>query len=382
MKRILVISFSPLHRDPRVYRQLKLLCNRYSLTAVGLTDPCLDGVEWWPILAKKKSLLEKLVSVFLLKSHMYRRYYASTSEVLCLNAEWSYRECPKFDLVIANDIDALPVAIDIASNAPVFYDAHEYAPKEWDNRLWKFYFSRYRHWQCKTYLTQAACMSTVCQGLADSYSQEYGVSPFLTYNTPTFRELQPSHIQKQKIRLVHHGGAHWERGIGELVGMMEFLDERFTLDFFLVAGSPNTKSYVNELKEQAVQYGDRICFNDPAPMQKLPEVINKYDIGVYLLPPSSFNNSMALPNKFFEFVQGRLAIATGPSPEMAKLTRQWEMGVISENFSAESLAHKLNALSPEDIWRMKQNTHRAAHELCYEVSAKEFMDHVTGLLSN
>jgi hypothetical protein len=30
---------------------------------------------------------------------------------------------------------------------------------------------------------------------------------------------------------------------------------------------------------------------------------------------------MALPNKFFEFIQARLAVAIWPSPEMSKITK-------------------------------------------------------------
>ena len=57
-------------------------------------------------------------------------------------------------------------------------------------------------------------------------------------------------------------------------------------------------------------------------MHELPRMANDYDVGLYLLPPTNFNQRYALPNKFFEFIQGRLAIAIGPSPEMAKLVER------------------------------------------------------------
>ena len=52
-------------------------------------------------------------------------------------------------------------------------------------------------------------------------------------------------------------------------------------------------------------------------LQSVARTLNAHDVGVYVLPPVSFNHLWALPNKVFDFVQGRLALVVGPSPEMA-----------------------------------------------------------------
>jgi len=85
-----------------------------------------------------------------------------------------------------------------------------------------------------------------------------------------------------------------------------------------------------------------------------------------MLPPSNFNHRHALPNKLFEFIQARLAVAVGPSPDMAELVKAHEIGVVSPNFTPQSFAATLNKLRLEDIDGYKANAHKAAPMLCWE----------------
>ena len=91
--------------------------------------------------------------------------------------------------------------------------------------------------------------------------------------------------------------------------------------------------------------------------------INGYDIGVFLIPPVNFNYANTLPNKLFDFIQARLGIAIGPTPEMAAIVNEHQNGVVAENFDPKALADKLNALSQEDIIRFKKNSGAAAKVL-------------------
>jgi hypothetical protein len=79
-------------------------------------------------------------------------------------------------------------------------------------------------------------------------------------------------------------------------------------------------------------------------LERFEEIVplsNAYDIGLYLLPPSSFNNLHALPSKFFEFLQALLAIAIGPFQEMARIVREFRYKVV-----AGKILHRLLLLAP------------------------------------
>ena len=157
--------------------------------------------------------------------------------------------------------------------------------------------------------------------------------------------------------------------------MMDYLDDRFTLDFMLV---PSSKNYLSQLKVKASP-NNRIRFIEPVPMQEIPSTCNRYDIGVYLLPPVSFNSKYALPNKMFEFIQARLAVAIGPSPEMVRIVDKYNCGVVADSFSPQDLAAKLNALTSDQIQYFKNRSHEAAKELCSEANAQIIIDLIEGV---
>jgi len=149
------------------------------------------------------------------------------------------------------------------------------------------------------------------------------------------------------------------------------LDNRFTLDFYLMRNQ--SPDYLSKLEKLASTFGNRIRFLDPVPMPELPKVLNQYDIGLCMIQPWNFNYANCLPNKFFEFVQARLAVAIGPTPDMQRYCDRYQFGIVSQDFEAGSLAQKINALDSEAIMQLKQKAHLASPELSAEGSHKVFL---------
>lgn len=281
-----------------------------------------------------------------------------------------------FDVILANDLSALPLALSLGRGKPVIFDAHEYSPGEHDNQLaWRWTLGRFNRAFCRRYLPQVQVMLTVCRGIADEYAKHYGVKPLVLHNAPSFQDLVPSRLEHDRIRMIHHGVASSARHLEVMIDMMAHLDQRFTLDFMLMESEPG---YLQRLKALAAQDG-RVRFIEPVPMTQICSRINGYDLGVYLLPPDNFNHRHALPNKFFEFVQARLAVAIGPSPEMAALIKQHGCGIVSDSFDPVSLAASLQALNASDLARMKAASHQAARELCFENEGRVLANEVSRL---
>ncbi len=372
MKSILVLSVSNLGCDPRVHRQLTCLAKSYDVTAAGLAPSSVKGVGFIQMV-RENSLLGKIKEAMMLVLRQYQIYYWSRSYVL---STLRGVEGEKFDVIVANDLNTLPLALKIANGkSRVIFDAHEYAPREFEDwLLWRIFFQRYAHSFCKKYLPQVDGMMTVCQGIADEYKRNYGVDCVVVTNAPAYQHLVPNPGDASVIRMIHHGAAIPSRHLERMIEMMQFLGGQFHLDFMLMAAE---QDYLNRLKKLAS--GDRrIRFVDPVAMQDISKVCNRYDIGVFLLPPVNFNYTHALPNKFFEFVQGRLAIAIGPSPEMARLVHQYDCGVVAENFSPQAMAKAIAALSRQQIMHYKQQANKAAAELCAEHNEQQLLDLVEG----
>lgn len=373
MKRALVLSFSPIRTDPRVMRQLLALQGRYHVTVAGFGPAPAGDWTFHDIAAAPATLAGKAFKAALLFAGFHEAYYWRMSYVRNVLAKVRPGE---YDVVIANDVNSLPVALKLAQGAPVLLDAHEYSPKEFEDLWrWRMFFARFYAYLCWKYLSRVAAMTTVCQGIADEYRQ-FGVQPHVVLNCPARQELPVRTTDPARIRLVHHGVTIRSRKLELMVEMMRHLDERYTLDLMLVDSNP---AYMAELR--ALAAGDpRIRFREPVPMQEIAATIHEYDIGVFLLPPVNFNYRMALPNKFFEFVQARLAVAIGPSPEMARLVRQYGFGVVADSFDARELADRIAALAPADIDAMKRRSDEASRELHAGRAAELFTAEVARLV--
>lgn len=386
---VLVIAFSDLRRDPRLDRHLRALGEMTRVIAAGYAAPTapverfikiepLGGVPGTaPPAGVFRSRLGRLQNV---PRRVRRVARELSSAVLRSKASherryWGRAEVQRalaalggvtVDLVIANDLETLPLALRIAGTTPVVYDAHEYAPREYDSvrfRLLDAPFLRFLHHR---YVPAAAATITVSEGIADQFVADGLERPAVITNACAFADLEPRPPHAGRVRLVHHGGASPTRRLGEMIRMMDHLDERFELHFLLVGFAAG---YIEELKQSAASRS-RVFFHEPVAMRDLPARLNEYDLGVYLLPPTNFNNRHALPNKLFEFVQARLGVAIGPSPEMARVVHDYGLGIVSESFEAEALARHLASLDDAGVWALKQAAHRAARALSASIQAE------------
>lgn len=369
MQTILIMTLTNQRFEPRVIRQLRLLAGRYTVVTAGLGDPQIDGVSFVQLIRRKKTPARKVVSLLQLIFRRYDRFYASSNEVLRnLKAIDAIRP----DLIIAHDM-SLPLAVMAAGKAKVVFDAHEYLPRQYEDRLLqRLVKSDFNRHVCGTYIPKVNGMLTVCDGIAEQYQRDTGVRAVVWHNTPFFERLEPQlrHDRDGKIRMVHHGLAMPSRRIEGMIEMMNHLDGRFELDFFLV-GREND-GYLTRLKQMASD-DSRIRFRPPVSMSGLVQRTNQYDLGVFLLPPTSFSYRHALPNKFFEFIQARIGVAIGPSPEMARIVERHDCGVVADGFAPQSLAKVLGRLDHEQINHFKRQADSIAWTLSAERSGEQLL---------
>jgi hypothetical protein len=131
------------------------------------------------------------------------------------------------------------------------------------------------------------------------------------------------------------------------------------LDLYLVR-APRSGRYLERLQQSAARTRN-VRVLDPVPMDRVVPTMESYDVGLYALQPTSFNNLRALPNKFFDFVQAGLAVVIGPSPDMAALVREHDLGLVSDGFDRDDVRAVLQGLSVPDVerWRANARTARA-----------------------
>jgi len=375
MKTILIISFSNLATDPRVNRQIRFLSEEYRVIAAGWADPEIENVQFIPI-AKTEKIFQYTIFPLRLLFRLYESSYWSQKPVID-----SFKKLFGIhaDLILANEIDTLRLALKLAKGAKVIFDAHEYTPREIEDSLfWRIFFQKYKTHLCKIDIPQMSGMTTVCQGIADTYEKEFGIKPIVITNAPDFEDLNPNLLDENKrsIRLIHHGAAGPSRKIENMIKMMDHLDERFELNLMLIEAWPG---YLRRL-QRLVKGKPNIHFLPPVPMRTLPRYLNQFDMGVYILEPTSFNFLHTLPNKFFEFIQARLGIAIGPSPEMARIVKEHDLGVVAGDFSPRALAHCLLELNDQKINYYKLQSHKVARLMSAEQNKKILLNLVHQVL--
>ena len=372
MKSVLVLVFSNLKHDARVKRQINWLRKKYAVTVVCFDAEEIPGVTFIRIRQTRLTTLRKGMLALTLALGSYKLAYRIFHNYGYLGEQLN----AKYDLVVANDIDTLPLAFQWKGAAKVIFDAHEYAPRHFENNwIWRTFFQPFYIHLCKQYIPRTSAMFTVGEGLAKEYESNFGVKPVIITNSTRYFDLEPSTVLPDRIRLVHHGIINPSRRLELMIDMMARLDSRFTLDMILMTSdyaSAQTRTYIHEFRRRAEE-NPRIKILPSVRSDKVIDTIRQYDIGVFLIPPINFNYANTLPNKLFDFIQARLAIAIGPTPEMANIVTRYGNGVVAEDFQAASLAQKLNAITQEELIRYKNKSSVAARELNAERNETIFM---------
>jgi hypothetical protein len=378
-KNAIVMSLGDPSGDPRPKRMVDLLKNQGFVvdlmshackTDLGVNQHFIIPITYSLLGKVKRRLVKYAVGVASILSFNDSILDKFNAILFGFNHDFCRVVNNKYDLIIVEDLYLLPLAFQIKQNAKVIFDAREYYPRQnEESLLWRLMEKPERLRLCRKYPSNVDMMLTVSPGLANEYEKEFAIKPIVFRSTPNYLYAKPTKTAVKQIRLVHHGVANKNRQLEKMIDVAVLLDDRFTLDLYLTGNS----SYIRSLIRYA-QKCPKVRIHPPVNFDSLHSMLVGYDVGFYFLIPSGFNVTYNLPNKLFEFIQARLAVAIGPSPDMSAIVRQYECGVVSERFSVESMAITLNALTADDVDLLKSKSDLAARELNFEVESEVFLN--------
>jgi hypothetical protein len=350
-RRLLIISFSNLAADARVLKQIREFTPDYVVTTCGYGE-APDGVADHVRLPDDAPAWRyDKVSVVLRR---FRRAYWSNRAVV---AAWSQLEGRRFDVILADDADTVPIALRLAPSKGVHADLHEYSPRQKEDVLvWRLFLGPLMRWLVRRFVTRADSVTTVGQGIADEYRRVFDIAAEVATNAAPYVDATPGPVG-DPVRLVHSGAGLRDRNIMAIVEAVESASSPVTLDLYLTENDP---SLIEELRNRQ---SERVTLHPPVAYAELPATLNRYDVGIHALPPTSFNNRWALPNKLFDYVQARLGVIVGPSPEMARIVERHGLGAVASGFGTAELAAEIDRLDAATVARWKAASDAAAHEL-------------------
>ncbi|GAB2547000.1 glycosyltransferase family 4 protein [Brachybacterium huguangmaarense] len=369
----MILSFSPIAADARVLKQVRLFASRYDVTTCGY-GPAPDGV------VRHVRVPDEV------------RAWKWDGKPLRVRAYgWAYRHNPgvswvrehlppaTFDGILADDLEAVGLALWLRPRRGVHADLHEYSPRQNEQYpQWDRWVRPFMEWMVRTHVRQAMSVTTVGAHIAREYETRFGLphigvvpnaAPYAPGLTPT-----PTHTP---LRLVHSGAARPERGLENHIDAIAGLPG-ITLDLLL---TQNTTPYFHSLQQRAATTPN-VRVLDPVPYDDLITTLNTYDVGIYSLPPANFNTTWAVPNKIYDFVQARLALVIGPSPEMADIVRSHGIGVIADDFTATALRAATTTLTTDTVTTMKHASDQHAWALSADQQMHPWTHAITTLLEN
>lgn len=351
-----------LYTDPRVDKVCNFLTRKgFDVTLVGR---CYKDSA---VLAPRAYKTHRLRLLFRKNAFFYAEYNIRLFFYLLFH---------HFDLFVANDLDTLlpNLLISKLKRKRIIYDSHEYfcgelsiADRPFIKHVWlsieKFCFPKLKD------------VITVSQSIVEQYEKEYGIRPHLVRNIPP-KATPPVTEDRKSLQLpidktvviLQGNGLNEGRGGEELVEAMPWVDEKAVL---LIVGNGTV---IPQLKKRVKELGleKRVTFVPRVTPEKLFNYTYLSDIGIALDRDLSLNLRFSLPNKLFEYIKAGTPIVASNLIERARIIRQYNVGLIVEDFQPENIAKKINQLvNDKQLYEeMKANCEVAAEELCWENEEK------------
>lgn len=352
--------------DPWPARALRRMIARRS----GHADPA--AVTFRPQDRAPRTPLGRLASRL---EDLARRSYASAAYAqfyaTALRAGLSCRA----DVYCAHDLDTLPVAAIAATlcRSRLVYDSHELfldqptvPPRTGAGR---------RKWEAieRRLSRRADLVLTVNESIARELRMRYGldVPPLVIRNVPRAGKEHgdASHWRDQLVTegpvLLFTGGISAGRGLAHLVAALAFLP-----DVTLVLMGPADAAEVGRLQAQATSIGAgrRLIVCPPVAPDAVASAAAEADVGVVPYRPVSKNHRMSLPTKLFEYFAAGLPVVASDLPEIARLIRERDAGVLFDPDDPHSIAAAVSAVVSNDAayGRFRMNALRAGQDLRWE----------------
>ena len=375
-KDILLLTDADTTNSSIEHHQIKWLIKDYSLDVIGpkVSNQNKSYINYYEY--NEGSFLYKNIRKILLLSGLYKSYTINKN----VTKLFKKINNKKYDLIIVHHLRLLPIADLISRGSKIIFYAHEhYLSYNQDLYIWRILIGGYWNWISKNYLNISDMIVTVNKSIAELYEKEYSGKVYFLHNLVPYKNLKPKKVNPERIRIIHHGLASTSRKIELMIDVMNYLDHRFELDLVLVPYSFFGKLYIKKLKKLAA-INTKIRFPKPVSFQSIEEFGNKYDIGMFFMPPSNRNEELSLGHKFFQYIQSRLALAISPLPEMKNIVERYKIGIVSENYDPKSLATALNQLTGEEIYKLKVNSNIHAKTFDLNFNNKLFISYVEKML--
>ena len=349
-RKALILSYKYVSSAPRILKEIHWLEKRgWSVDTLGLgSDSASKGTHFQAI--PNSALIRYLCYLIPSQKLKFKFQYESTLSILTQELLQNY------DLLIIHDLTLLPhpvvqAEIQRKSGVGIQIDLHEdHLESLARNRVEALVFDNYRKWELSHLVKISELPSThvsftsVSERISKRFEKFLGAKVWTVRNAPRHQSLAPTAFDPGRIKLVHHGVGAPHRGIEASIKALKSLAPEFELHLLLLS----SRAFLFKLRLLiwALRLDGRVTIHAPVKTVDIPTFVNQFDIALMVIPPVTVNEMHAMPNKFFESVQGCLAILTGPNPDLADVVKRHGLGVVADGWTAPDISR---ALASTDI---------------------------------
>ena len=383
---VCIISATPVTDEPRVLRQAAAMhAAGWDVTVVGYPGRQPPPPYWRfvqvgndePYLRIRYRILKVLEKdLASISSEFAERYYWRYAHWGAIYDHIANVAGVRCDLAIGHDSHTAPIAAKLArlSGGRFSVDCHEFSIEQYmHDPVWERQERPWIRSLDRRFLHGAAVVTTVCDGIADAYERAFWLRqrPTVVRSVARFHDLKPR-PPGERLTVLYHGIVSPTRGLEEAIASVPSWRDEYRL----VIRGPGEADYVRELRDRIFQYGvqgratveDGVLFNEMIPKA------NEADVGLFVQGGYSVQKRFTLPNKFFEYIQARLALCVSDLPEMAKIVNAHDLGVLVPRATPEDIATAINGLTRVRIAHHRAKSHAAAQVLSWENEAQTMLD--------
>ncbi|WP_081621792.1 glycosyltransferase family 4 protein [Thioalkalivibrio sp. ALE11] len=273
------------------------------------------------------------------------------------------------DVVHAHDVNTLPTAWLAArlSRARLVYDAHEISTSREGYQSFRRLVASVERFV----MPRADGTITTTDRRAAFFARAYGVPrPLVLQNRPRKQTVTGGTRIRDELGLdqprpvvLYQGGLQPGRGLDRIVDAAARVPEAW---FVFIGGGRMAPQLEEQVRTLGLQ--DRVRFIPTVSLEDMPSYTASADIGVQAIENTCLNHSTTDSNKLFEYVAAGLPVVASNFPEIRKIVREHDIGLLVPSDDTDALADAIGRLAGDAALRARyaDNAGRAAAVLTWE----------------
>jgi hypothetical protein len=287
----------------------------------------------------------------------------------------------KVNLLVSNDLDTLLAnfLVSKVKRVKLVYDTHEYfteVPELVENPTKQKIWESLEGW----IFPNLKNVYTVNESIAQIYRDKYHVAVHVVRNVaPTF---SPSEIKNRAqldlpmdkfIIILQGSGINKKRGAEEAVEAMKNIDDALLV---IIGGGEVLESLKQQVELNSI--GHKVRFLPKMPYSEMMQYTRNADLGLAIDHKDILNHKLALPNKFFDYIQAEIPVLATEIVEIEKIIEKYKIGfILHEELTSSFLADKISEIRSnysDQIDELKINLKKAKSIENWEIELKKLKE--------